>query len=774
MHGAIRGHIRIWPLLLAGVLFGAATASGNGPSEWIDAIDTAGNPIVEKAIDPDFPDVVVFASNSVRLKQGATVLSGDVVANVASPGPTLQDGFEISMDPGSSTPAGFSVRGDSVRIKNAATAGGDVAYNDLLRKGTVGGTEISPLALPVFASLPPFFTAAPAPGAAGVTVAAGGFAALPPGEYGDLLLGEGATLSLDGGTYDVLSVTAGKNASLLFAAAAEVRVQGRLLTGKGVVVGPEGGSGVAPHDLVFYVAGIDGLDGALGSTPRAAEIGHSNALLANVYAPNGTLRIGQFGEATGAFLARDVLVENGAALALDSFFFNRPPIATNDAATVDEGGTVTVLDSAAVSLLANDSDPNGDALMVTTTPVAAPAHGTVTLAADGTFSYTHDGGETTADAFVYQVCDDGAPPLCDTATVSITVVPVNDPPIAVDDSATVGQGGAVSLLDSGQASVLANDSDPEGGALTVALTPLVDPVAGVVTLAADGTFTYTHLGLTDATSDAFVYQVCDAHVPAACSTATVSIAIVERPILTVSRFGLGSGDVTSSPPGIDCGDACAAPFDPGTVVTLLAQPSGTSVFGGFSGDPDCADGTVTLTADTTCLARFDLPIAPAVLTVTLAGGGSGSVGSSPGGIACPGDCSEPYPIPSRVELFATAASGSVFAGWSGDSDCEDGVLDLFGSTACVAVFETLPPPVPTFTLTLSFLGSGGATVTSSPAGVLCESDCAVEFPQGTAVTLFVRPFEGSFTGWGGDCSGAAISTSVTLDADKACTVSIVP
>src|SRR5437773_1105759 len=211
---------------------------------------------------------------------------------------------------------------------------------------------------------------------------------------------------------------------------------------------------------------------------------------------------------------------------------NDAPAANNDSATVAEGGTVTVLDSTAASVLANDTDAEGNTL--TATKLSDPAHGSVTLNADGTFSYSHDGSETTSDSFTYKACDNGTTngspdgKCSGTATVSITVTPVNDAPAASNDSATVAEGGTVTVLDSTAASVLANDTDAEGNTLTA--TKLSDPAHGSVTLNADGTFSYSHDG-SETTSDSFTYKACDngttnGSPDGKCSgTATVSLTV---------------------------------------------------------------------------------------------------------------------------------------------------------------------------------------------------------------------------------------------------------
>ena len=72
--------------------------------------------------------------------------------------------------------------------------------------------------------------------------------------------------------------------------------------------------------------------------------------------------------------------------------------------------------------------------------------------------------------------------------------------------------------------VLVNDSDPDGGVLTVNTTPVTNVTNGVLLLNADGTFTYTpNFGFNG--TDSFVYTVCDNGIPVLCSNATVTITV---------------------------------------------------------------------------------------------------------------------------------------------------------------------------------------------------------------------------------------------------------
>jgi len=115
---------------------------------------------------------------------------------------------------------------------------------------------------------------------------------------------------------------------------------------------------------------------------------------------------------------------------------NDAPVAAADALLVVEGGTVSALVSGQSSVLANDTDAEADAL--TAILVDDVLNGSLTLNSDGTFSYTHDGSETTSDSFTYEA-QDTEPRAGDPVTVNITVTAVNDAPVATDAGFAVAE-----------------------------------------------------------------------------------------------------------------------------------------------------------------------------------------------------------------------------------------------------------------------------------------------------------------------------------------------
>ena len=181
---------------------------------------------------------------------------------------------------------------------------------------------------------------------------------------------------------------------------------------------------------------------------------------------------------------------------------NDAPVAVNDLATVAEDGTLN-----GSNLLSNDSDIDGNTLTIKTIPVIAPIHGNLTINANGTYTYIPVANYNGSDSFTYQICDNGIPSLCATAIVNITVTSLNDAPIAVNDVASVSEDETLN-----GASLLVNDSDPDGNTLTIKTTPVVSPSHGTLIINANGTYNYIPEANYNG-SDSFTYQVCDNGTP---------------------------------------------------------------------------------------------------------------------------------------------------------------------------------------------------------------------------------------------------------------------
>jgi hypothetical protein len=142
------------------------------------------------------------------------------------------------------------------------------------------------------------------------------------------------------------------------------------------------------------------------------------------------------------------------------------------------------------------------------------------------------------------------------------------------------------------------------------------------------------------------------------------------------------------------------------------------------------------------------------LTIEMTGMGNGSVKSNPTGIDCHSDdqedCKERYSINTTVTLTPTAATDSIFTGWSGPSNCEEGKIFLNQTMTCKANFDLLP-------VALLIAREGNGAITSEPAGIDCRLDndqCHATFDSGTEVTLTAIPEAGwTLTEWTGGCNG---------------------
>lgn len=201
--------------------------------------------------------------------------------------------------------------------------------------------------------------------------------------------------------------------------------------------------------------------------------------------------------------------------------------AVNDVIEVNEGGVASVLKNGSTTLLGNDYDSNS---VLNAKIVSNPTHGTLALNANGTFSYTHDGSETTGDSFTY-VANNG---IADSnvATVSISITAVNDAPVAIAEAIKVMQGSTITTLVGGENSVLSNDTDAENNSLTAIV--VTNPVNGTLTLNANGSFNYHHNG-SATTSDSFSYKANDGNT----NSNIVTVAITIEPfVLSYNNFSI--------------------------------------------------------------------------------------------------------------------------------------------------------------------------------------------------------------------------------------------
>jgi outer membrane protein OmpA-like peptidoglycan-associated protein len=345
-------------------------------------------------------------------------------------------------------------------------------------------------------------------------------------------------------------------------------------------------------DVLANDSDADGDTLTIESVAAASQQGGTLAISAGkvLYTPP----VGFSGTDTFTYTASDG--KGGTATATVTVLVGPVPVPDLDAA--DDHATTHVDTAVVIDVLGNDSDPDGDTVLIDSFDAASQQGGMVTKNADGHLVYTPATGFEGTDTFTYKATDgDGEE---DSATVTVVVSKASSGDLdAADDSATTPFNTAVAI------DVLGNDSDPDGDAVLIDSFDAASQQGGTVTKNADGHLVYTPATDFEGT-DTFTYRATDGDSEEDSATVTVVVESdpgkLLRPVAdeyTVTSSDLNSiGEVTlnvmSNDQVIDS-----------AIIRIITHPSKGSIENATGGDitdgyvnyapQDGATGTDTFT-----------------------------------------------------------------------------------------------------------------------------------------------------------------------------------
>ncbi|HVX64411.1 MAG TPA: Ig-like domain-containing protein [Pirellulales bacterium] len=316
----------------------------------------------------------------------------------------------------------------------------------------------------------------------------------------------------------------GSSGGGIFYSSGGTRIENSILSANTASAGPDVYGTIASlgHNIISNAAGSGGFGAAgdqLNVDPKLGALANNGgptqtlALLAgspaiDVANPATAPAVDQRGAARPAGNGPDIgaYEYNGS--------INSAPVANDDGYAVNENATLNVV---APGVLANDTAPSGVAISATL--VSGPSYGSLTLNADGSFTYTPASGYYGTDSFTYDDVEGSL--TSNTATVRITVNTLDRAPVAANDSYLVQGNG---ILNAAAPGVLANDSDPDGDALTASLSS--GPSHGSLTLNANGSFSYIPTAYYSG-PDSFTYRAYDGQLYS--NVVTVSLSVDQPP-----------------------------------------------------------------------------------------------------------------------------------------------------------------------------------------------------------------------------------------------------
>ena len=322
-------------------------------------------------------------------------------------------------------------------------------------------------------------------------------------------------------------------------------------------------------ELDAYVSDVDNADAQMtwsysGNSKLTVDITNR---VATIGIPNADW----YGSETITFRATDpgsLFDEDSATFTVGSA--NDPPVANDDSDTTPEDTPVTT------NVVANDTDIDGTIVASTVAIVSGPSNGSVVNNGDGTVTYTPNANFNGSDSCTYTLRDSNGAPS-NVATVTITVGPVNDTPIANDDTVLTNENNSILI------EVTLNDDDPDG---TIdPATIMIDhaPASGTVQVAGDGSITYSPNADFNGI-DQFTYTVKDS------KGATSNVAMVIVTVVEVNDPPIAEDDLATTKSGVPVSIAVLTNDNlvPGTVSTLSDPENGTATVNW--------DGTITYTS----------------------------------------------------------------------------------------------------------------------------------------------------------------------------------
>ncbi|MGN6525560.1 MAG: beta strand repeat-containing protein, partial [Burkholderiaceae bacterium] len=396
------------------------------------------------------------------------------------------------------------------------------------------------------------------------------------------------------------------------------------------------------------------------------------------------------------------------------------PTAGNDTATVAENGSVTGTVATNDTGVANETN--------TWAVATGPAHGTVAMNADGSYTYTPTAGYAGTDSFTYTITD--ANHQTTTATVAITVTPLQ--PAAANDTATVAENSSVT------GTVATNDTGVANETNTWAVA--AEPAHGTVAMNADGSYTYTPTA-GYAGTDSFTYTITDSNH----QTTTATVAITVTPLQPTAGNDTATVAENSSVTGTVATNDAGVAYETNTWAVATGPAHGTVAMNadgsytytptaGYAGS-DSFTYTITDANHQTTTATVAITVTPLQPTAgndaaTVAENGSvtGTVATNDAGVANETNTWAVASAPAHGSVTMTTDGHYTYtptAGYAGTDSFTYTITDANHQTTTTTVAITVTPLQPAAgndTATVAENSSVTGTVATNDTGVANETN----------------------------------------------------